>query len=185
MSVTADQLFQNFGGEEIPLFTTFLPLLFPRIWYFLLLAQEGRRDFCDTAKCSQWPLLYKSYEATYTLKCLFFEQMAKNWFWSVTRGEISFWRFSQKVSLLEYMLLHSSYINVAIANILHYHKSLFDHQGPRNMNFITLKTHKWAWPIWRVPTLSSVTWIFHSYLQPLWGQFYAGLQMLPPMKKLR
>ena len=45
---------------------------------FCILAQEGRTDFCDTAKCSQWPHLYKSYEATYDLKCLLFEKIAKN-----------------------------------------------------------------------------------------------------------
>ena len=45
---------------------------------FCILAQEGRTDFCDTAKCSQLPRLYKSYEATYTLKCLLFEEIAKN-----------------------------------------------------------------------------------------------------------
>ena len=36
-------------------------------------ACEGPRDFSDTPKCAQWPHLYKSYEATYTLKCLFLE----------------------------------------------------------------------------------------------------------------
>ena len=45
---------------------------------FCILAQKGRRDICDTAKCLQWPHLYKSYEATYTLKCLFLEEIAKN-----------------------------------------------------------------------------------------------------------
>ena len=29
------------------------------------------------------------------------------------------------------MLLHNSYINVAIADILNYQGSFFDHQGPR------------------------------------------------------
>ena len=58
-----------------------------------------------------------------------------------------FWQFPQKLSILEYMLLHNSYINMAIVNILHYQSSLYDHQGPRNLNFDTLKTHEWAWPI--------------------------------------
>ena len=58
-----------------------------------------------------------------------------------------FWQFPQKLSLLEYMLLHKSYINMAIVNILHYQSSLYDHQGPRNMNIDTLKTHEWALPI--------------------------------------
>ena len=58
-----------------------------------------------------------------------------------------FWQFPQKLSILEYMLLHKSNINMAIVNILHYQSSLYDHQGPRNMNIDTLKTHEWAWPI--------------------------------------
>jgi hypothetical protein len=33
-----------------------------------------------SAKCSQWPYLYKTYVATYTLKCLVFEEIAKNRF---------------------------------------------------------------------------------------------------------
>ena len=45
---------------------------------FCILAQEGCTDFCDTAKCSQWPHLYKCYEATYDLKCLLFEKIAKH-----------------------------------------------------------------------------------------------------------
>ena len=61
--------------------------------------------------------------------------------------KISFWQFPQKLSILEYMLLHDSYMNMAIVNILHYQSSLYDHQGPRNMNIDTLKTHEWAWPI--------------------------------------
>ena len=43
-------------------------------------APEGRRDFCDTAKCAQEPCLYTSYEATYALKRLFFEKIDKNRF---------------------------------------------------------------------------------------------------------
>ena len=44
------------------------------------LAREGRRDFSDIPKCAQWPHLYKSYEATYTLKCLLLAKIAKNRF---------------------------------------------------------------------------------------------------------
>jgi hypothetical protein len=42
----------------------------------------------------------------------------------------SFWRFSQIISILEYMLLHNININVAIAVILLGQKSLYDHQEP-------------------------------------------------------
>ena len=45
---------------------------------FRILAQEGRRDFLDTPKCSQWPCLYTTYEATYARKCLFLEIFSKN-----------------------------------------------------------------------------------------------------------
>jgi hypothetical protein len=41
-------------------------------------APGGRRDLSDSAKCSQWPYSYKSYEATYILKCSIFEEIAKN-----------------------------------------------------------------------------------------------------------
>ena len=41
-------------------------------------ACEDRRDFSDTPKCAQWPHLYKSYEATYTSKCLVFVKITKN-----------------------------------------------------------------------------------------------------------
>ena len=34
--------------------------------HFCISVQEGRRDDSDTEKCSQWPHLYESYEATYT-----------------------------------------------------------------------------------------------------------------------
>ena len=47
---------------------------------FVNLGQEGPRNFSDTAKCSQWPHLYTTYEATYHLKCLFLEILPKNWF---------------------------------------------------------------------------------------------------------
>ena len=43
-------------------------------------APEGRRDFLNTAKLPQWPRLYTSYEATYPLKRLLFEKIAKNRF---------------------------------------------------------------------------------------------------------
>ena len=44
------------------------------------LVQEGLRNFLNTPKCAQWPHLYTTYEATYGLKCLVFEKLAKNWF---------------------------------------------------------------------------------------------------------
>ena len=47
---------------------------------FPFLAPDGRRNFSGSSKCRQWLHLYKSYEATYTLKCLLFEKIAKNRF---------------------------------------------------------------------------------------------------------
>ena len=53
---------------------------FSRCRYSCFSAPGGRRDLNDSAKCSQWPYLYKTYEATYTLKGLVFEEIAKNRF---------------------------------------------------------------------------------------------------------
>ena len=67
-----------------------------------------------------------SYEATYALKCLVFEKIVKNRFLSSRVHKNGFLRFSPKLSILAYMLLHNLYINVAIANILVYSKRLYD-----------------------------------------------------------
>ena len=91
---------------------------------FLISASEGRRDFSETPKCSQWPHLYWTYEATYTLKCLFFEKIKKNWFFTSREAKISFLKFSRKLSSLSYMLLHNANINMTIAHILVYLFSL-------------------------------------------------------------
>ena len=50
--------------------------------------------------------------------------------------KISFSQISQKLWALAHMLLHNSYINVAIAVILLYRKSLYDLQEPRYKNLI-------------------------------------------------
>ena len=50
---------------------------------FCILAQEGPRDFSNIAKCSQWPHLYMSYEATYSSKCKFIEIWPKNRFFGI------------------------------------------------------------------------------------------------------
>ena len=42
------------------------------------------------------------------------------------------------------MLLHNSYINVAIANTLHYRKKSLRLSGAEKQNSDSLKTHKWA-----------------------------------------
>ena len=83
-----------------------------------IFAPEGRRDFSNTAKLPQWPYLYTSYEATYVLKCLVLEKIAKNRLTPTRIVKIGFSEFSRKVSLLRHMLLHNSYINVTIAVIL-------------------------------------------------------------------
>ena len=81
-------------------------------------APDGRRDFFSTAKQPQRSHLYTSYEATYVLKCLVSEKIAKNRFTPSRTVKIGFSEFSRKVSILRHMLLHKSYINVAIAVIL-------------------------------------------------------------------
>jgi hypothetical protein len=54
------------------------------------------------------------------------------------------------------MLLHNSYVNVAITHVLHYQKSLFEHKGLRNINSDSWKTPNLALPTFarQVPTLS-------------------------------
>ena len=81
-------------------------------------APEGRRDFLNTAKLPQWPHLYTSYEATYALKRLLFEKIAKNRFMYSRMAKIVFLQFTRKVRSLGHMLLHNSHINVAITNSL-------------------------------------------------------------------
>ena len=58
------------------------------------------------------------------LKVLPFWENREKQIFSFAPPEIGFLRFSRKVSVLEHMLLHKLYINVAIANILLYWKSL-------------------------------------------------------------
>ena len=114
--------------------THFLATPFLRIRdrsYFCNSTHEGPRDFSDTANCLQWPYLYKCYESTYALKRLFFAIIAKNWFWVSRMAKIGFLRFSQKVSILRYIMLHNSNINMAIAVILLLSISLYDAQEPR------------------------------------------------------
>ena len=69
---------------------------------------------------------------------------------------MSFWRFSQKVSILEYMLLHNSYIKMAIADILVGRKSLYDLHSPK---WKSQAMQKRAWPFGQVPhQISIVSW---------------------------
>jgi hypothetical protein len=56
----------------------FLKLPSGAIVDFRNFAPEGRRDYSDTAKCSQCPYLFKTYKATYAVECLVFEKIAKN-----------------------------------------------------------------------------------------------------------
>ena len=67
----------------------------------------------------------------YTLEYSLFEKIAKNQYLHCEWQKITFSRFSRKVSILEYKLLHKFNINVAIANILLYRKGLYDLQELR------------------------------------------------------
>ena len=58
----------------------------------------------------------------------FLRKSPKTDFQAFFARKISFWRFCQIISILEYMLLHNFNINVAIAVILLGQKSLYDHQ---------------------------------------------------------
>ena len=57
----------------------------------------------------------------------FLRKSQKNWFSGIFAKKISFWQFFQKMSILEYMLLHNFNINVAIAVILQGQKSVCHH----------------------------------------------------------
>ena len=74
--------------------------------------------FFSTAKQPRWSHLYTSNQAIYVLKWLVLEKIAKNRFTPSRRVKIDFSEFSRKVRILRHMLLHKSYINVAIAVIL-------------------------------------------------------------------
>ena len=89
---------------------------------FPFLAPDGRRNFSGSSKCRQWLHLYKSYGATYTLKCLLFEKIAKNRF---TAPKLVFrdflkknWNISKSKGL---RALETSFVchNMLIAVILH------------------------------------------------------------------
>ena len=62
---------------------------------------------------------------------LAFRENPQKLIWANCCVKIGFSRFSRKVSILEYMLLHKSNINVAIAVILLGRKSLYDLQELR------------------------------------------------------
>ena len=59
----------------------------------------------------------------------FYKNRKKPNFWPIARSKIGFSRFSPNLSILEYMLLHNTNINVAIAHILMCRNKLYDHQG--------------------------------------------------------
>ena len=75
----------------------------------------------------------KSRKATYAFDLLFFKKISKNQFFIYAQPKIGILGFSRKViSLYDYMLLHKSNINVAIAIILvHIRKNLSDAQEPK------------------------------------------------------
>ena len=68
---------------------------------------------------------------------LFISSIAKNnEIISLRRKKSVFLAISRQMSILDHMLLHKLYINVAIANILLYSKSLYDLQKRRYDFFI-------------------------------------------------
>ena len=75
--------------------------------------------------------VYKATEWYQVQKCSSGISIKIAHFWHREIKKISFLRISQEISILEHMLLHKSYINMAIANILVYSKSLHDLPRPR------------------------------------------------------
>ena len=84
-----------------------------------LSAPDGRRDFFDSTNCWWWPSLYKSYEATYTLKCLFFEKITKNWFLAFRHAYNQFSAIFSKTNGLRALNTSCVCHNVLLAVILH------------------------------------------------------------------
>ena len=59
----------------------------------------------------------------------FYKNRKKPNFWPLARSKIGFSRFPPNLSILEYMLLHNTNINVAIAHILAGRTKLNDRRG--------------------------------------------------------
>ena len=67
-------------------------------------APDGRRDFFSTAKQPQRSHLYTSYEATYVLKCLVLEKIAKKPIYALAYSENRFFRiFSESKHFKAYV----------------------------------------------------------------------------------
>ena len=58
----------------------------------------------------------------------FYKNRKKPYFWPIARSKNGFLRFSPNLSILEYMLIHNTKINMATAHILVYRNKLYDHQ---------------------------------------------------------
>ena len=63
-----------------------------------------------------------------------FKNEKKSCYWSIASPKNGFSQFLPNLSILEYMLLHNSNINVAIAHILVGRNSLYDLQGQSYKN---------------------------------------------------
>ena len=72
----------------------------------------------------------------------FSRKLRKTDFSPLATAKISFLRFSQKGGILGYMLLHSSYINAAIADILMHEEDLYDLTGQEYRNLGRYETLK-------------------------------------------
>ena len=79
--------------------------------------------------------------------------------------KLGFWRISLFLSTLEHMLLHKSYINVAIANILLCRKSLYDLSSPKYKIRLGANCVKRAWP--------ETTW-YHRLQKWYQGQMFSA-----------
>ena len=107
----------------------------------------------------------------------------KNQFLHRDSGKISFLRFHRKLRVLGYMLLHNSYINVVIANILLYRMSLYDLQKPKYKNHRGAQKEKWAWPIFGGPPMELGLKLFFGDTRPPVAQLDTGIRLLTPMSR--
>ena len=110
-------------------------------------------------------------------KSLYDLQVPSYWFPEIALiadEKISFSRFSRKLTVLDHMLLHNSYINVTIAHILVYRKCLYDLPEPKS--YFHEYTQKRAWPPWLLPKVLR--------LKKFFGGSRHHYESIPPLKPL-
>ena len=104
----------------------------------MILVQDGLRNNNQQSKIHDFWMLYDH-------SSLNWPGIHQKFVWRQIEW-ITFLWISSKLSTIGHMLLHNLYINVAIAVLLLYSKSLYDLQKPKCKNpTFAPKGHNWAW----------------------------------------